>query len=107
MAMVEDGWVTLTGEVDWSYQIARTEQCIRPLSGVRGLDNLITIRPRASSKDIGEQITAALTRQAMREARHISVEVEVEGGMLHREGHRQAPKVAALRQTDWRPRPCP
>ena len=95
-AMVEDGWVTLTGEVDWSYQIARTEQCIRPLSGVRGLDNLITIRPRASSKDIGEQITAALTRQAMREARHISVEVE--GGVVTLKGavHSLAEREAAV-----------
>lgn len=77
---VEGGWVTLTGEVDWSYQLARAEQCIRPLAGVRGLDNQITIKPRASGKDIQSEITAALTRQAMREARHISVEVE--GGVV-------------------------
>ena len=51
---------------------------------MRGLDNLITIKTRASSKDIGEQITHALTRQAMREARHISVEVE--GGVLPSRG---------------------
>ncbi len=93
---VEDGWVTLTGEVDWSYQLARAEQCIRPLSGVRGLDNRITIKPRASSKDIGEQITAALTRQAMREARHISVEVE--GGVVTLKGtvHSLAEREAAV-----------
>ncbi|MEO7159443.1 MAG: BON domain-containing protein [Polaromonas sp.] len=77
---VEGGWVTLTGEVDWSYQLARAEQCIRPLAGVRGLDNQITIKPRASGKDIQSEITAALTRQAMREARHITVEVE--GGVV-------------------------
>ena len=77
---VESGWVTLTGEVDWSYQLARAEQCIRPLAGVRGLDNQITIKPRASGRDIRSEITAALTRQAMREARHITVEVE--GGVV-------------------------
>jgi osmotically-inducible protein OsmY len=77
---VENGWVTLTGEVDWRYQLVRAEQCIRPLAGVRGLYNRITIKPRASSKDVGAQITAALTRQALREAKHITIEVE--GGVV-------------------------
>lgn len=93
---VEDGWVTLSGEVDWSYQLTRAEQCIRPLAGVRGLDNRITIKPRASSKDIGSQISAALTRQAMREARHITVEVE--GGVVTLWGkvHSLAEREAAV-----------
>jgi osmotically-inducible protein OsmY len=73
---VEDGWVTLSGTVSWSYQSASAEQCIRPLIGVRGLTNGITIKPHVSSQDIGDQISAALTRQATREARHISVEVD-------------------------------
>ena len=94
--MVEDGWITLTGEVDWSYQLLRAEQCLRPLSGVRGLYNRITIKPRASSRNIGEQITAALTRQAMREARHI--DVEVEGGVVTLKGtvHSLAEREAAV-----------
>jgi len=73
---VEDGWVTLTGEVDWAYQFASAEQCTRPLIGVRGLSNHIAIKPRTSSKDIAGQITAALRRQAEREAKHIGIEVE-------------------------------
>lgn len=93
---VENGWVTLTGEVDWSYQLTRAEQCIRPLTGVRGLDNRITIKPRASGKNIQSEITAALTRQAMREARHITVEVE--GGVVTLRGkvHSLAEREAAV-----------
>lgn len=93
---VENGWVTLTGEVDWSYQLARAEQCIRPLAGVRGLYNRITIKPRASSKDVGAQIMAALTRQAMREAKHITIEVE--GGVVTLWGkvHSLAEREAAV-----------
>ena len=93
---VEDGWVTLIGEVEWSYQLAGAEQCIRPLAGVRGLDNRIAIKPRASGKDIGLQISAALTRQAMREAKHITVEVE--GGVvtLWGEVHSLAEREAAV-----------
>lgn len=73
---VEDGWVTLTGEVDWGYQLTNAEQCIRPLVGVRGMTNRITIKPRASSRDVSSEIAAALARQAAREAEHINIEVE-------------------------------
>ncbi|ABM37608.1 BON domain-containing protein [Polaromonas naphthalenivorans] len=94
--LVENGWVTLSGEVDWSYQLVRAEQCIRPLAGVHGIYNRIAIKPRASGRNIGEQITAALTRQAMREARHISVEVE--GGVVTLKGtvHSLAEREAAV-----------
>ena len=77
---VESGWVTLTGEVDWSHQLTCAGTCIRQLAGVRGLDNQITIRPRASGQNIKSEIAAALTRQALREAEHISVEVD--GGVV-------------------------
>lgn len=93
---IEDGWVTLTGEVDWGYQLASAEQSIRPLVGVRGLTNRITIKPRASSKDIGAEITAALTRQAAREAKHI--DIEVTGGVVTIRGkvHSLAEHKAAI-----------
>ena len=90
---VENGWVTLTGEVDWGYQFASAEQSIRPLPGVRGLYNRVTIKPRVSSGDIGAQITAALTRQATREARHI--DIKVEGGVVTLSG-----KVHSLAEHD-------
>jgi osmotically-inducible protein OsmY len=73
---VEDGWVTLSGEVDWAYQLASAEQCIRPLAGVRGLTNNITIKPRVKGKDVAAQITAAFTRHAVREAKHIDISVD-------------------------------
>lgn len=93
---VEKGWVTLIGEVDWGYQLASAEQCIRPLAGVRGLFNKITVKPRIQSKDIATQITAALTRQATREARNIGIEVE--GGVVTLSGkvHSMAEHDAAI-----------
>lgn len=90
---VENGWVTLTGEVDWGYQFAAAEQCVRPLAGVRGLFNEIVVRPRVKTEDIARQITAALTRHALREARHISIEVE--GGVVTLSG-----KVHSLAEHD-------
>jgi osmotically-inducible protein OsmY len=73
---VEDAWVTLTGEVDWPYQFSSAEQCIRPLTGVRGITNLVKVKPRVRGNDIAHQITAALTRHAEREAQHIDIDVE-------------------------------
>jgi osmotically-inducible protein OsmY len=72
----EDGRVTLTGEVDWAYQQASAEQCVRPLVGVVGVHNLITIKPHADVEGIASQITAALSRHAQREAKHIQVDVD-------------------------------
>jgi osmotically-inducible protein OsmY len=77
---VEHGHVTLKGEVDWDYERASAEHCIRPLIGVAGVRNLITIKARADVADIGAQITAALRRHAVREANHIRVDVE--GGVV-------------------------
>lgn len=93
---VEDGWVTLTGELDWGYQYASAEQAVRPLTGVRGVTNEITIKPRVNAKDLGSEISAALTRQAQREANHINVEVE--GGVVTLSGkvHSMAEHEAAL-----------
>ena len=73
---VDNGWVTLTGQVDWPYQFSSAEQCVRPLLGVRGVSNQVVIKPRVRGKDIAGEITAALTRHAQREAGHIEVAVE-------------------------------
>jgi len=93
---VEKGWITLTGEVDWGYQRASAEQCLRSLVGVRGLTDHITIKPRASSKDIGAGIAAALTRQAAREAKHIDIEVEGSVVTLRGKVHSLAEHDAAV-----------
>lgn len=73
---VDDGWVTLNGEVDWPYQLASAEQCVRPLVGVLGVTNDIRLKLRTSPEDIRTGIAAALARHARREAGHIAVDVD-------------------------------
>jgi osmotically-inducible protein OsmY len=90
---VENGWVTLTGELDWNYQIASAEQCVSSLLGVSGLTNKITIKPRVNPKDISAEIASALMRQAIREAKHIGIEVK--GGIVTLKG-----KVHSLAERD-------
>jgi osmotically-inducible protein OsmY len=42
---VRDGWITVEGEVEWPYQREATERCLRNLIGVRGVTNLIVMKP--------------------------------------------------------------
>lgn len=73
---VDDGWVTLTGEVDWGYQLASAEQCIHPLVGVRGISNQIRLKNRADPAELREDIAAAFARHARREAGRLAIEVD-------------------------------
>jgi osmotically-inducible protein OsmY len=59
---VEQGWVTLTGQVEWWYQKDAVAQDIRPLLGVRGVSNQTTIRPRVDAANLSDEITHALHR---------------------------------------------
>jgi osmotically-inducible protein OsmY len=73
---VEHGHVTLEGEVEWNYERKGVENSIRPLVGVTGITNRIALQPQPEATDVGKRIEEALTRQAIREARHIEVLVE-------------------------------
>jgi osmotically-inducible protein OsmY len=72
---VENGWVTLTGTLDWQYQKDGAAAALRDLKGVKGITNLIELRPRVSSKDVKARIEGALKRSADLEAHAITVNV--------------------------------
>lgn len=74
--MVEKGWVSLEGQVDWAYQRNAAEKAVQGLLGVVGVHNRIRVKPRIASVDIQRGIERALTRHAEREARHMQVQVE-------------------------------
>ena len=73
---VENGWVTLKGQVTWAYQRGEAERSVRQLAGVRGVSNLIAIQPRLKSTDIQSQLKRAFHRSAELEAGRINVGVE-------------------------------
>lgn len=73
-ARVEDGWVWLEGTVDWQYQSAAAERAVRNLAGVRGVSNLLQIRPHASAPDVKHRIEGALKRHAELDSKQITVE---------------------------------
>ena len=73
-ARVDEGWVWLEGQTEWQYQRSAAERAVRYLTGVKGVTNLITIRPRASAPDVKQRIETAIKRHAERDARNITVE---------------------------------
>lgn len=77
---VEKGWVTLKGEVDWDYQRKNAEDAVRPLTGVLGVSNGITLKVGATPSNVATRIKDAFTRHAEREAKQI--EVAVNGALV-------------------------
>jgi osmotically-inducible protein OsmY len=75
-AEVRKGWVTLKGDVEWQFQKEDAERVVRRLSGVRGVTNLIVVRPRLSPTEVKEKIESALVRSAEIDAERITVEVQ-------------------------------
>jgi osmotically-inducible protein OsmY len=72
---VQKGWITLSGEVEWHFQRAAAESAIRRLTGVAGVINLLSIRPRLDLSNIRSCIEDALKRDAEIEADGINIKV--------------------------------
>ena len=74
--LVEGGWLTLSGDVQWQYQRQDAADSVRYLSGVTGVSNQIGIRPTVSSTVVKSDIEAALKRRAANDAQTIAVDVK-------------------------------
>jgi osmotically-inducible protein OsmY len=83
--VVEDGYVTLTGEVDWEFQRAAAARALHKLYGVRQITNEITLKSRIQSGDVQKLIKDALERQGQIEAGNIKVAID--GGKVSLTGH--------------------
>lgn len=75
-ARVENGWVTLDGDVDFYYQREAAERAVRYLTGVKGVSNLITVKAQPAPSDVKQRIKEALQRGAQFDADRITVEIE-------------------------------
>jgi osmotically-inducible protein OsmY len=81
---VAKGWITLTGDVEWRYQRNAAEDTVRSLLGVKGLTNLIAVKPHLVAKDVVRGIEEALKRDARVEAQ--GIKVSVDNGAVRLEG---------------------
>jgi osmotically-inducible protein OsmY len=74
--MVEGGWVTLSGDVDWQYQRQAATDSVRHLMGVTGVSDQIGLNPSVTASAVKSDIEAALKRTSMADAGTISVAVQ-------------------------------
>jgi osmotically-inducible protein OsmY len=98
---VENGSVELSGEVEWEYQRRAAEKVVRGLTGVRGIWNKITIKPKAAEPvQIKNRIEEALQRATEREVKHITIEVN--GSRVRLSGKvRSFAELADVRGAAW------
>jgi osmotically-inducible protein OsmY len=76
---VENGCVTLTGEVPWTFQKTAVYTAIQNLSGVRGIVNGLEVKPtlapkQVSPSEIKQQINSAFHRSATINPGKINIE---------------------------------
>ncbi len=80
--MVQDGWITLSGDVDWYYQKERAEDAVRHLVGVLGVINSITIKPPVKAIEVKSRIEDALKRNARLLLAAQKIQVESSGSKV-------------------------
>jgi osmotically-inducible protein OsmY len=98
--MVQDGRVTLTGQVDWHYQQDAAEQDVRRLYGVIAVTNLVAIKPRVNVSNLSDDIQHALHRSWYFDRN--TIEISAEAGRVRLTGTACSPherQIAAL--TAW------
>ncbi len=77
---VDNGVVTLRGEVHWQYQRRAAEEDLHKLACIRGIRNEIEIRPAVKPENVREKIHQLLQRIAPTE--RDDIEVACEGGRV-------------------------
>lgn len=74
--VVKAGWINLEGEVEWQFQRETAEKTVRRMRGVKGVSNLIKLKPRAQPSEIKRKIQEAFKRNAELDANRIAVEAK-------------------------------
>jgi osmotically-inducible protein OsmY len=72
--VVNNGWVSLEGDVEWFYQKERAEAAVRRVRGVKGISNYVSVKPKVEPTDVKHKIEEALKRSAEIDASRITVE---------------------------------
>jgi len=94
---VREGWITVEGEVEWRYQRNAAENVVQYLAGVKGVTNLITVKPTLAAADVKTSIESAFARNAFLDAREVQVETLGSNVILHGKVHNHAESDEAER----------
>jgi osmotically-inducible protein OsmY len=74
--IVKDGWITLEGSAEWQYQKTTAESAVRKIKGVKGVTNVVQLKPAVQPTDIQRKIQEAFKRSAEVDADRITVEAK-------------------------------
>ncbi len=72
---VENGWVKLEGDVEWQFEKDEARHEIEGIVGVKGISNLLTVKPMLKPVEIKDKIQRAFQRSATIDASNIAVDV--------------------------------
>ncbi|MBB1193942.1 ornithine aminotransferase [Flavobacterium sp. SOK18b] len=72
---VLEGWVTLSGELEWNYQKEAARQAIVSLIGVKGVSNKINIKSQVDTKIDKTTLRLALENHLALDSKDIEIEV--------------------------------
>ena len=72
--IVKDGWITLEGAVEWQYQKTSADIAVRKVKGVKGVTNVMTVKPKVEPSELKRKIQEAFKRNAEVDAERITVE---------------------------------
>lgn len=97
---VTKGWITLEGDVDWQYQSDAAAVAVHHLVGVKGVTNLINVKPRISATEVKSRIEAAFRRSAELDAQNVRVETRDGKVILRGDVHSWSERQEAER-TAW------
>lgn len=96
---VENGWVTLSGSVNWHYQAEEAKKAAGKISGVVGIMNHIEVDRRPAASDVRNRIEDAFERQADLDAARITIALDGHkvtlGGRVNAWHERQVAERAA------------
>jgi osmotically-inducible protein OsmY len=102
--VVENGWITLSGEVGWWYQKDAAGDTVRNLIWVRGLSNNIAIAPikpiPVNAQDVKDQIESAFRRNALLDSRRITIETRG-GKVIIRGSVRSWAEIDQVERAAW------
>jgi osmotically-inducible protein OsmY len=70
---VRNGFITLGGEVEWNFQKEAAERALRDIEGVKGVANVIAVKPKVKAEEVKRRVEQAIKRAAELDARAINV----------------------------------